>query len=79
MQMFLDALDHCGFMDLGFSSMEFTWHGGRWGELIWERLDRGVANYDWLAKYPTGRVRHLSCFTSYYHLILLTLDAVGEK
>ncbi|XP_065639086.1 uncharacterized protein LOC136071560 [Quercus suber] len=79
MQRFREALDHCDFVDLGFSGPAFTWHGRRWGELIWERLDRGVANYEWLARFPTGRVRHLSCFTSDHRPILLTLDAKGEK
>lgn len=46
MHMFRDALDHCGFVDLRFSRLDFTWHGRRRGELIWERLDRGVVNYD---------------------------------
>ena len=77
--MFWEALDHCDFVDLGFSGLTFTWHGRHWGELIWERLDRGVANFEWLAQFPIGRVRHLSCFTSNHKLILLTLDAKGEK
>ncbi|KAK7843668.1 hypothetical protein CFP56_012050 [Quercus suber] len=50
-----------------------------WGKLIWERLDRGVANYEWLARFSIGRVRHLSYFTSDHRPILLTLDAKGEK
>ena len=41
---------------------------------IWEMLDCGVANYEWLTKFPTGRVRHLNCFTSDHCLILLSLD-----
>ena len=46
MQAFRDVLDTCGFMDLGFMGLEFTWHGVRHGQVIWECLDRGVANYD---------------------------------
>ena len=64
MQSFQDVLDDCGFIDLGFSGPKFTWHGKRRGEFVWERLDRGVANYEWLYRYPTGRVQHLLCFTS---------------
>ena len=79
MPMFQEALDHCDFVDLGFSGLVFTWHGRCWGELIWERLDRRVANYEWLARFPIGRVWHLSCFTSDHKPILLTLDAEGEK
>ncbi|KAK9988680.1 hypothetical protein SO802_028919 [Lithocarpus litseifolius] len=78
MRNFRDALDHCGFVDLGFSGPEFTCHGRHGGEMIWERLDGGVANYEWLDKFPTGRVKHLNCFTSDHQPILLSLDANGE-
>ena len=27
MQMFQEALDHCDFVDLGFSGLVFIWHG----------------------------------------------------
>ena len=74
MQDFRVILDHCGFVDLGFSGLDFTWHCIRRGELIWERLDRGVANYEWLAKFPMGRIKHLNCFTLNYRPILLSLD-----
>ena len=34
MQSFQEALDDCGFIDLGFSGPDFTWHGKRRGELV---------------------------------------------
>ena len=61
MENFRDVLDFCGFVDLGYSGQDFTWRGRRRGEMIWERLDRGFANYEWLTKFPTSRVRHLNC------------------
>jgi len=79
MQAFRDVLDQCGFVDLGYSGLDFTWHRHRQGELIWERLDRGVVNYEWLAQFPTIRIRHLNCFTSDHHPILLSLDSNGER
>ena len=42
MQMFKDVLDHYGFVDLGYFGSDYTWHGRRRGELIWQRLDYGV-------------------------------------
>ena len=54
MQAFREAMDVYEFVDLGFSSPAYTWHGKRGGELIWKRLDQGLANYDWLARFPTG-------------------------
>lgn len=78
MQMFRDVLDHYDFVDLGYSGPDYTWHGRRRGELIWQRLDCGVAKYEWLTKFPTGRVRHLKYFTSSHLPILLSLDVNGE-
>ena len=78
MQAYRDVLDHCGFVDLGYSDLDYTWHGQRRGELIWERLDRGVANYEWLARFPVGRIRHLNSFTSNHRPILLSLNHNGE-
>ena len=79
MQMFREVLDHCGFVDLGYSGPDFTWHGWRRGELIWERLDRGVANYDWVSSFPTARIQHLHYYTSDHRPILLSLNGNGEK
>ncbi|KAL0013375.1 hypothetical protein SO802_000444 [Lithocarpus litseifolius] len=79
MQSFWEVLDDCGFIDLGFSGPEFTWHGKRRGELVWERLDRGVPNYEWLNKFPMGSVQHLHCFTANHRPLLLALDPNGES
>ena len=79
MQAFLDMLDDCGFVDLGFTGPEFTWHSRRYGHLIWERLDRGVANYDWLAKFPAASVRHLHYFSSDHRPIKLVFDPNSES
>nr|XP_023877746.1 uncharacterized protein LOC111990191 [Quercus suber] len=45
MKLFRDAIDECGFMDLGFTGSQFTWkkHFND-GHSVWERLDRGLAN-----------------------------------
>ena len=78
-QAFKDVLDVCGFVDLGFTSPEFTWQGNRHGHMVWERLYRGVANYDWMAKYLAASFRHLHCFASDHRPILLLLDPNGES
>ena len=75
---FRDVLDHCGFVDLGYSGSDFTWHGRHRGELIWEMLDCGVANYKWLARFPAGRIRHLNSFTLDHRPILLSFNLNGE-
>lgn len=49
--------------------------------MIRERLDRGAraANYEWLARFPIGKFKHLNYFTSDHRLILLSLDVNGEQ
>ena len=79
MQAFRDVLDDCGFVDLGFTGPEFIWHSRRYGHLIWERLDRGVANYDWLAKFLAASVRHLHCFSSDHRPIKLVFYPNSES
>ena len=78
MQAFRETLDFCGFMDLGFTGLEFTWHSRRHGHLVWERLDRGVANYDWLSKFPATTVRHLHCYSSDHRPISISLNPNNE-
>ena len=52
-------------MDLGFVGSKFTWskHFAN-GYSIWERLDRDLANNEWLLKFPGSRVTHLRCDSS---------------
>ena len=47
-QLFLDVLDECGFVDLGFAGPKFTWTNNRPSDMTWERLDRVMATPDWL-------------------------------
>lgn len=79
MQAFCDVLDFCSFMDLGFTGPKFTWHSRRHEHLIWERLDKGVANYDWLAKFSTAIVHHLNCFSSDHRPIKVVFDPNSES
>ncbi|XP_075665331.1 uncharacterized protein LOC142634992 [Castanea sativa] len=65
-------------MVLGFTGPKFTWHSRRHGHLIWERLDKGVANYDWLSKFPAATVHHLHCYSSDHHPISLTFNPNNE-
>jgi hypothetical protein len=54
MHQFRDALSEVGLSSLPFSGPRFTWRGRRHGVgWIKERLDRFVANGEWLALYPS--------------------------
>ena len=59
MREFRSALDFCGFRDLGFVGPPFTWCNKHFeGEMIWIRLDRGVATPSWFELFPTVRLPH---------------------
>lgn len=65
MQIFREAVDECGFIDLGFVGSQFTWqkHFAD-GHSIWERLDRALANNEWMLRFAESRVYHLSVTSS---------------
>ena len=46
--------------------------------MIWEHLDRGVANYDWLSKFLAATIRHLNCYTFDHCLISLVFNPNNE-
>lgn len=61
MQDFRDCLDFYGLKDLGYSGLPFTWCNKRYNEsLVWVRLNRAMAKTDWILKFPTIRLHHLS-------------------
>ena len=83
MQLFRDVLDECGFVDLGFKGSSFTWSKHyRNGVSIWERLDRALASYEWLAKYSGTRVHHVDSTTSDHKFLWIErseLDCSSKK
>ena len=77
MQLFREAIDECGFLDLGLLGSQFTWqkHFSN-GHSIWERLDRCLANNDWLIKFAGSKVHHLHCSTSDHNPLWIVLDGI---
>ena len=65
MQLFKEAMDECGFIDLGFVGSQFMWqkHFTN-GHSIWERLDRALVNNEWMLRFADSRVHHLSIISS---------------
>ena len=67
---FRECLSNCGLFDLGFVGQRFTWCNGRIGEqrtLV--RLDRMVANKEWLNLFPEVKVVHRSVVASDHCLL----------
>ncbi|XP_026458433.1 uncharacterized protein LOC113358938 [Papaver somniferum] len=58
--------------DLGFTGCPFTWSNKRKGHALTEqRLDRGLANDDWIAIFPNTTITNLLAIGSDHHPILL--------
>ncbi|CAN0860154.1 LINE-1 retrotransposable element ORF2 protein [Linum grandiflorum] len=75
---FNNALEDCGLRDLGFIGYPFTWDNGcDPPDLIEERLDRAVANKNWMDLHPKALVFHLEEVDS-DHLPIL-IDPLGDK
>ena len=65
MQIYREAIDKCGFLDLGFTGSQFTWQKHFVaGHSVWEMLDHGFVTNDWLLQFVESKVHHLSCNTS---------------
>ncbi|KAL5842737.1 hypothetical protein ACOSQ3_013340 [Xanthoceras sorbifolium] len=75
MSNFRGALDSCGLEDLGFSEPRFTWSNRRDGDnLILERLDRCVGNFEWSQIFSVVMVRHLGFWRFDHRPLVMTFD-----
>ncbi|XP_075111376.1 uncharacterized protein LOC142181762 [Nicotiana tabacum] len=58
---FLSMIEDCGLVDHGFYGPKYTWSNGRGlCSIVWKRLDRGLANDQWLEMFPAATVSHLA-------------------
>ncbi|KAL3635329.1 hypothetical protein CASFOL_019876 [Castilleja foliolosa] len=66
-------LDSLGLIDLGFSGSPYTWTNKRSGiDNIQQRLDRGVANSEWITMFPRASILHLPQVGSDHSPIVLS-------
>lgn len=78
MQLFRDALDDYGLIDLCFKGFLFTWCNNRDPPFTtWVRLDRAVATTEWLAKFPMAQIEHVN--VSKFDHKCLWLDCTPPK
>jgi len=67
-----EFMDSFGMVDLGFSGNPFTWSNHRQGfDLIKERLDRSIANNQWIHFFPNYSITHLPAHNSDHNPLLL--------
>lgn len=75
MDAFRDALDVCGLTDVGYTGNDWTFErkvaGGTFTHV---RLDRCVANSDWMLSYPAATHEHKTTATSAHAALLLKMD-----
>nr|XP_048333636.1 uncharacterized protein LOC125423443 [Ziziphus jujuba var. spinosa] len=65
-------VQNVGAIDLGFLGKKFTWENKQEGRsYIKERLDRGLANQDWLSLFSEAKISHLALEQSDHSPLLL--------
>ncbi|KAJ4822368.1 hypothetical protein Tsubulata_014296 [Turnera subulata] len=67
---FIDLIDQCHLLDLGFSGTPFTWARGR----VRKRLDRALANAQWRIAFEEAAVLHIPRTKSDHSPLLINLD-----
>ena len=72
MEEFGAALEECHLIDLGFHGYKFTWNNKRPGAAnTRERLDRAVANKEWLDMFSVSSVSHIFSHASNHMPLIL--------
>ena len=73
MKGFRNAINACGFQDMGYEGPNFAWCNRRFeGERIHLRLDRVLATIDWMELYRNSKVYCIVDSTSNHCALLLT-------
>ena len=72
---FRRVVDYCAFQDLGYCCFDFTLCNMQDGEnKIYLRLDRALANLEWIEKFGGMKAHHVVDLTS-DHCALLIFDS----
>lgn len=73
-QYLADFMSSAELIDLDFNGPAFTWRGSRNGELVDERLDKGLANQLWQLVWPNTRATHGTVLDSDHCPIIIHCD-----
>ena len=79
MKAFRNVLDECGLKDLGYMGDKFTWKGKRQGGMVFERLDRAVANNQWSFLNSSTLIHHLQTHSSDHKPIVINPEGIILK
>lgn len=64
-------------IDLGFTGLKFTWRGTRNNSLVQKRLNRGLADGAWQARWPRTTVTHRTARASDHYPLIIDTDPGG--
>jgi hypothetical protein len=74
MRAFREAVDDCALQDLGWSGVPYTWDNRQAGDNnVKARLDRALANYDFMQRFEHIRVRHVSAIESDHCFVMVEI------
>ena len=74
MRAFRKVVDDCSFQDLGYWGVPFTWDNKQQGAAnVKARLDRSLANAEFLQLFAFARVKHISSTESDHCYVLTEL------
>ncbi|XP_060202677.1 uncharacterized protein LOC132631093 [Lycium barbarum] len=77
---FIECLQDCGLMDMGYVGCNFTWCNERsHDQIIWKRLDMVVVNDNWNGLFPITEVLHLPRVSSDHCPILISYGNQNEN
>lgn len=77
---FSQCIVECDLHDLGYSGNDFTFCNNRQGaDRCWSRIDRVLANDEWLECFPSSMVLHLAAANSDHRPLVLKADAPLSK
>jgi hypothetical protein len=75
---FRNTISHCDLQDLGYNGNIYTWTNRQEGtQLIQSRLDRFLANSNWIAMFPNFTNTHLTRYRSDHCPILLDFSHIS--
>lgn len=73
---FRQMMSDCGLWEIQHKSYKLSWHGVRNNDLVQCRLDRSLANQEWLHLFPSASARYLSKGCSDHSPVVNFLDGV---
>ncbi|KAA3479569.1 reverse transcriptase [Gossypium australe] len=80
MEEFRTVLAECDLIDLGYTGQKFTWERGNFDDTnIRERLDKGMANNEWLNLFIDYLVKHLPYSFSDHYPILIQMETNNSQ